>query len=75
MGASQLQQKGYLDVDVDPTLDLFEEIEKLKRILHLAREQKENQVAAAAQKMLRELEAEVNLRPRRPLYLAFETVA
>lgn len=27
----QLQQKGYLDVDVDPTLDLFEEIEKLKK--------------------------------------------
>ncbi|MCB0586256.1 MAG: quinolinate synthase NadA [Phaeodactylibacter sp.] len=27
----QLQQKGYLDIDVDPTLDLFEEIEKLKK--------------------------------------------
>jgi len=27
----QLQTLGYLDVDVDPTLDLFEEIEKLKR--------------------------------------------
>lgn len=27
----QLQQKGYLDVDVDPTLDLFGEIEKLKK--------------------------------------------
>ncbi|MCB9052811.1 MAG: quinolinate synthase NadA [Lewinellaceae bacterium] len=27
----QLQQKGYLDIDVDPALDLFEEIEKLKK--------------------------------------------
>jgi quinolinate synthase len=27
----QLEQKGYLDLDVDPTLDLFEEIEKLKK--------------------------------------------
>lgn len=27
----QLQEKGYLDIDVDPTLDLFEEIEKLKK--------------------------------------------
>ncbi|MCB0593358.1 MAG: quinolinate synthase NadA [Lewinellaceae bacterium] len=27
----QLQDKGYLDIDVDPTLDLFEEIEKLKK--------------------------------------------
>ena len=27
----QLQLKGFLDVDVDPTLDLFEEIEQLKR--------------------------------------------
>ena len=26
-----LEQKGFLDVDVDPTLDLFAEIEKLKR--------------------------------------------
>jgi len=26
-----LQTKGYLDIDVDPTLDLFEEIERLKR--------------------------------------------
>jgi quinolinate synthase len=26
-----LQKKGYLDLDVDPTLDLFEEIEKLKK--------------------------------------------
>jgi quinolinate synthase len=27
----QLEQKGYLDLDVDPTLDLFDEIEKLKK--------------------------------------------
>ncbi|MEZ5007135.1 MAG: quinolinate synthase NadA [Chitinophagales bacterium] len=27
----QLEQLGYLDVDIDPTLDLFEEIEKLKK--------------------------------------------
>jgi quinolinate synthase len=27
----QLQQNGFLDLDVDPTLDLFEEIEKLKK--------------------------------------------
>lgn len=27
----QLQDKGYLDIDVDPTLDLFEEIERLKK--------------------------------------------
>ncbi len=27
----KLPQKGYLDLDVDPTLDLFEEIEKLKK--------------------------------------------
>ena len=26
-----LEKKGYLDVDMDPTLDLFEEIEKLKK--------------------------------------------
>lgn len=26
-----LQKKGFLDIDVDPTLDLFEEIEKLKK--------------------------------------------
>ena len=26
-----LQKKGYLDMDVDPTLDLYEEIEKLKK--------------------------------------------
>ena len=28
---SQLMEKGFLDVPVDPTLDLFEEIEKLKK--------------------------------------------
>ena len=27
----KLQDKGFLDIDVDPTLDLFEEIEKLKK--------------------------------------------
>lgn len=27
----QLEQLGYLDVDIDPTLDLFEEIKKLKK--------------------------------------------
>ncbi|MCB0503234.1 MAG: quinolinate synthase NadA, partial [Bacteroidetes bacterium] len=27
----QLEQLGYLDVDIDPTLDLFDEIEKLKK--------------------------------------------
>ncbi|MCP4124608.1 MAG: quinolinate synthase NadA [Bacteroidetes bacterium] len=27
----QLEKLGYLDVDIDPTLDLFEEIEKLKK--------------------------------------------
>jgi len=27
----QLQQNGFLDIEVDPTLDLFEEIEKLKK--------------------------------------------
>ncbi len=27
----QLAEKGYLDMDVDPTLDLFEEIQKLKK--------------------------------------------
>ena len=26
-----LEQRGYLDLEVDPTLDLFEEIERLKR--------------------------------------------
>lgn len=29
--AEQVEQKGYVDVDIDPTLDLFAEIEKLKR--------------------------------------------
>ncbi|WP_262919204.1 quinolinate synthase NadA [Niabella hibiscisoli] len=27
----ELEAKGFLDVDVDPTLDLFEEINKLKK--------------------------------------------
>ena len=31
LAEKQLEQKGYLDIDVDPTLDLFEEIEKLKK--------------------------------------------
>jgi tetratricopeptide (TPR) repeat protein len=40
--------------------DIPTEIEKLKTILQLAREQKETQVAAAAQKMLKKLEQEVS---------------
>ncbi|MFV0606076.1 MAG: hypothetical protein ACK5NK_09570 [Niabella sp.] len=28
---NDLEEKGFLDLDVDPTLDLFEEIEKLKK--------------------------------------------
>ena len=28
---AHLEKKGYLDIDVDPTLDLYEEIEKLKK--------------------------------------------
>ncbi len=28
---TDLEEKGYLDLDIDPTLDLFEEIEKLKK--------------------------------------------
>ena len=28
---SQVQQKGFLDVEIDPTLDLFHEIERLKK--------------------------------------------
>jgi quinolinate synthase len=28
---AQLEELGYLDVDIDPTLDLFEEIERLKK--------------------------------------------
>jgi len=31
MAAQNLEAKGFLDIDVDPTLDLFEEIEKLKK--------------------------------------------
>ncbi len=31
LAEQQLEQKGYLDIDVNPTLDLFEEIEKLKK--------------------------------------------
>jgi tetratricopeptide (TPR) repeat protein len=49
---AQLQDVGYFS-------DIAKEIEKLQTILQLAREQKENQVAAAAQKMLQELEEEV----------------
>lgn len=40
--------------------DIPKEIEKLKTILQFAREQKETQVAAAAQKMLHELEKEAD---------------
>jgi len=29
--SSKIHQKGFLDVEIDPTLDLFEEIEKLKK--------------------------------------------
>src|SRR6476619_8502167 len=28
---SQVEQKGFLDVEIDPTLDLFHEIERLKK--------------------------------------------
>ncbi|MDQ6610651.1 MAG: quinolinate synthase NadA, partial [Bacteroidota bacterium] len=28
---NDVQEKGFLDVDIDPTLDLFAEIEKLKK--------------------------------------------
>ena len=31
IAVKKLQDMGYLDIDVDPTLDLFEEIEKLKK--------------------------------------------
>lgn len=31
MAINQLESKGYLDVDLDPTLDLFAEIERLKK--------------------------------------------
>ncbi len=31
VATKQLDQKGYLDLEVDPTLDLFEEIERLKK--------------------------------------------
>ncbi|MCB0640327.1 MAG: quinolinate synthase NadA, partial [Phaeodactylibacter sp.] len=31
LAEKQLSQKGFLDLDVDPTLDLFEEIERLKK--------------------------------------------
>src|SRR5215207_8303105 len=27
----EIERKGFLDVDIDPTLDLFDEIEKLKK--------------------------------------------
>jgi hypothetical protein len=53
----QFQNAGYFS-------DIPKEIEKLQTILQLAREQKENQVAAAAQKMLHDLEEEVNSRER-----------
>jgi tetratricopeptide (TPR) repeat protein len=53
----QFQNAGYLS-------DIARETNKLKTILQLAREQKEDQVAAAAQKMLHELEEEVDSRER-----------
>jgi hypothetical protein len=28
---SQVEEKGFLDVEIDPTLDLFHEIERLKK--------------------------------------------
>ena len=28
---NEVQEKGFLDVDIDPTLDLFAEIERLKK--------------------------------------------
>ena len=28
---NEIDEKGFLDVDIDPTLDLFAEIEKLKK--------------------------------------------
>ena len=31
IATAQLQQNGFLDIAIDPTLDLFEEIEKLKK--------------------------------------------
>lgn len=31
LAQQQLDKKGYLDIEIDPTLDLFEEIEKLKK--------------------------------------------
>jgi tetratricopeptide (TPR) repeat protein len=54
---AQFQEAGYFN-------DIAKEMENLKTILQLAREQKENQVAAAAQKMLQELEEEVKSRER-----------
>jgi hypothetical protein len=53
----QFQNAGYFS-------DIAKEIKKLKAILQLAREQRENQVIAAAQKMLHELEEELNSRER-----------
>jgi tetratricopeptide (TPR) repeat protein len=50
---AQFQEAGYFSV-------IPKEIEKLKTILQLARDQKETQVAAAAQKMLKQLEQEIN---------------
>lgn len=32
MNIESLEKKGYLDIELDPTLDLFEEIEKLKKV-------------------------------------------
>jgi tetratricopeptide (TPR) repeat protein len=51
----QFQNAGYFS-------DIAKEIKKLKPILQLAREQRETQVTAAAQKMLHELEGELNSR-------------
>lgn len=31
MAKANVEQRGFLDVDVDPTLDLFAEIERLKK--------------------------------------------
>ncbi len=31
LAAADVEKKGFLDIDIDPTLDLFEEIEKLKK--------------------------------------------
>ena len=35
--AEGVEKAGYLDIEIDPTLDLFQEIEKLKKELLLIR--------------------------------------